>query len=70
MDIDHFEMELDFSAGNAGQVQQIVDQTRFQLNTRADGNHFFAKLGRKILVFRRDSLLLPVPGLMEFVARG
>src|SRR5262249_6270953 len=51
VDIDDFEVEIDFSAGNASQIQQIVNQAGLQLNAGANSSDFFAKLGRQIFVF-------------------
>jgi len=50
VDIDHFEMEFDFSASNASQIQQVINQTGFQLNAGANSSDFFAKLRRQIFV--------------------
>ena len=68
VDIDHFEMKLDFSASNAGQIQQIVNQAGLQLNAGANSSDFFAKLGGQIFVVRQVAWP-PALGSAAFVAR-
>src|SRR5262249_35198537 len=53
VDIQRLQVELDFTTRNAGQIQQIVNQTGLQLNAGPNSSDFFAKLGRQIFVFRQ-----------------